>query len=385
MLFSLSKELEMTRKVVRDFAEKEVAIQARDRDEEERFDRRLFMKMGGLGFAGVLLPEQYGGVESDFLTFTILLEELSKVCASTAAVLAAHIVFATLPLYKFGSEEQKRGTLEQAAQGTMLGGCCFPEFDKDQSDKTNKSDIEMGITAHKVGDEYILNGGHSLVINAGTADYYVIYVERQGSSRKGTSSAFIIERDQPGLSITAKTSKLGLRSLITGVMKLENCKVSDRNRLGKEGQGQEIINSIVDRGHISAAAQAVGLAQGALDAVTAYAKERRQFGIPIGRQQGISFKLADMSAKIEAARLLTYQAAWRLDEGLSFSKEAAVARVYATDMAVSVTIDAVQVFGGYGYMREYRMERLMRDAKCLQTELGTGGLKTDCISRILMA
>lgn len=377
MQFNLSEELEMTRSVVRHFAEKEVAPNAGERDETEQFERTLFGKMGELGLSGIPIPEQYGGAGSDILTYAVVLEALSQDCASTAAGLAAHTAFSAWPILHFGSEELKRLFLNEMAGGVKLGACVFPTVSRDKTVK------DHGIIATADGDGFVLNGSNSFVINAGAADIYIVYAQVPSLRRKPVLSAFIVESGTPGCYIGNNVRKLGLRSLMTAEMVFENCKVPNKNRLGKEGQGQEIAGSVIDIGHIGAAAQAVGIAQGALEAAAAYAKERMQFGKQIGRQQGISFKLADMSAKIEASRLLTYQASWRLNEGLSCSREAAIARKFSADTAVSVAIDAVQVFGGYGYMREYRMERFLRDAKCLETDIGTGGMQTDFIYRIL--
>lgn len=377
MRFHLSEELEMTRSVVRHFAEKEVAPNAGGRDETEQFERLLFGKMGELGLTGIPIPEQYGGAGSDILTYAVVLESLSQVCASTAAVLAAHTAFSAWPVCRFGSEELKRLYLNEMAGGVKLGACGFPAVSRDRTAKDN------GIIATAEDDGFVLNGANSFVINAGAADIYIVYAQVPSIRRKPVLSAFLIESGTPGCYIGNKVRKLGLRSLMTAEIVFEHCMVAKENRIGKEGQGQEIADSVIDIGHIGAAAQAVGIAQGALEAAADYAKERMQFGKQIGRQQGISFKLADMSAKIEAARLLTYQASWRLNEGLSCSKEAAIARKFTADTAVAVAIDAVQVFGGYGYMREYRMERFLRDAKCLETDIGTGGMQTDFIYRIL--
>ncbi|CAM4333658.1 acyl-CoA dehydrogenase family protein [Paenibacillus alkaliterrae] len=377
MRFQLTGELEMTRSVVREFAENEVALQAGQRDEEEQFDRKLFAKIGELGLAGIPIPEQDGGAGSDFLTYAVVLEELSRVCASIAAVVASHTAYCAWPLFKFGHPQLKLGALAALAGGRKLGA--FGSLDA-------RIDNAVGaarMTSRVKGNDFVLNGSQPFVMNAGAADYYMIFAHSAGERRTSGFSAFLVESGLPGLKIGEKAMKLGLRSMLTAEIIFEECEVPYSCRVGKAGQGQEIAKAMYDIGQIGAAAQAVGIAQGALEAATGYAKERKQFSKPIGRQQGISFKLADMSAKIEAARLLAYQASWRMNEGLICGKEAAMARKYAADTAVSVTIDAVQVFGGYGYMREYRMERYLRDAKCLETDIGTGGMNTDIIFRIL--
>lgn len=377
MLFSTSEELEMIRAAIRDFAEREVAPNAGVRDAEECFERKLFGVMGELGLTGIPIADTYGGAGSDFLTYAVVLEELARVCASTAAVIAAHTAYSVWPIYTFGSEEVKAVFLKGLASGTKLGACALPNR------SSGKARLDNGVTFHTEGAYLELNGVHPFVIHAGLADIYVVYAQTRYGKRKNGFSAFLVESGTPGFNIGKKVRKLGLRSLMTAEIEFEHCKIPKKDRLGKEGQGQDIALAAIDIGHISAAAQAVGISQGALEAAAAYAMERKQFGIQIGRQQGISFKLADMSARTEAARLLTYQAAWRKSEGLSCSREAAIARKFASDTAVSVTIDAVQVFGGYGYMREYRMERFLRDAKCLETGIGTGGMETDCVYRIL--
>lgn len=377
MLFSISEELEMTRSVIREFAESKVAPNAGERDEAETFDRLIFVKMGELGITGIPIGERYGGAGSDWLTYTVVLEELSRVCASTAAALAAHTVYTAWPIYAFGSEETKTSYLKELASGKRMGACALPHA------KNEKARMEDGITARLNGGNWELNGVYSFAIQAEIADSCVVFAQIGKGKRKSGFNAFLVESGTAGFEIGKKVRKLGLRSLMTAEIRFKQCMIPKKNRIGQEGQGQEMALSLIDIGHISAAAQAVGIAQGALEAAAAYAKERKQFGTPIGKQQGISFKLADMSAKIEAARLLAYQAAWRKDAGLDCGRESAIARKFTADTAVAVTIEAVQIFGGYGYMQEYRMERYLRDAKCLETEIGTGGMETDCIYRVL--
>jgi acyl-CoA dehydrogenase len=372
MQFCVSEELELTRSVIREFAESEVARQAGGRDEKEQFDRTLFKRMAELGLTGIPIDENCGGAGSDWLTYAVVLEELSRVCASTSAALAAHTVYAAWPLYKFGSEDTKSLFLKELASGSRLGACAPLSIRRENS-----------VVARKNGANWELNGVHSYVLQAEVADSCIVFAQTGSGKRNTAYSVFVVERGKPGFIIGNKVSKLGLRSLMTAEVTFEQCIVSSNRRIGKLGQGQEIASSLIEKSHISAAAQAVGIAQGALEAAASYAKERKQFGQLIGKQQGISFKLADMSAKTEAARLLTYQAAWRMDEGLSCGREAALARKFAADTAVAAAIEAIQIFGGYGYMQEYRMERYLRDAKCLETEVGTGGMETDLFYRML--
>jgi butyryl-CoA dehydrogenase len=333
--------------------------------------------MGELGLTGIPIGEAYGGAGSDWLTYAIVLEELSRVCASTAASLAAHTVYAAWPIFAYGSDRAKQLFLNELASGSRLGACALPIASK------KKNCTDYTILARKRGVSWELNGAHSFAIQADVADSFVIFAQSASGTRNSTYSAFVVEQNTPGFKIGNKVRKLGLRSLMTAEIHFEECVISANHRIGKAGQGQEIASSLIDIGHISAAAQAVGIAQGALESAAAYAKERKQFGLLIGKQQGISFKLADMSAKIEAARLLAYQAAWRRDEQLSCSREAAIARKFAAETAVHAAIEAIQIFGGYGYMQEYRMERFLRDAKCLETEVGTGGMETDLFYRML--
>lgn len=377
MKFCISEELEMTRSVLREFSESEIAPKSSERDEKEQFDRSLFDKMGQLGITAIPIDDFYGGAGSNWLTFAIVIEELARVCASTAAMLASHTIFTAWPIYTYGSEELKSLYLKELAMGAKLGACVLPTF------ITSKGEIASSISASSVGDHWELNGVQGCAIQAESADYCLVFAQLEHSRRKPQLSAFLLERGIPGLCVGERVRNMGLRSFSISDIKLDHCRISHQNKIGKDGQGHEMALSLMDISHISAAAQAVGIAQGAFEAAAAYAKERKQYGTVIGKQQGISFKLADMSTQLEAARLLTYQAAWRKDEGLPFSKEAAIARKFSAETAVTVAIEAVQIFGGYGYMQEFRMERLLRDAKCLETELGTGGMDTGCIYRML--
>jgi butyryl-CoA dehydrogenase len=377
MQFSISDEQEMTRSVLREFAESEVAPRAVERDEKEQFNRSLFDKMGQLGLTGIPIDELNGGAGSDWMTFIIVIEELARVCASTAAKLASHTVYAAWPIYAFGGEALKAMYLKDLVKGVKLGGCALPTIDKESGGLT------CSITARHKGDHWELSGEHPYVIHADSADYCLVIAKTELNRKKPQFNTFLIERGTVGWQIGKRVRTMGLRSFHISNLKLDKCQISQKNKIGKDGQGHDIALSLIDIAHLSAAAQSVGIAQGAYEAAASYAKERKQFGTLIGKQQGISFKLADMSAQLEAARLLTYQAAWRKDEGLNFSKEAAIARKFSAEMAVAVAIEAVQIFGGYGYMQEYRVERFLRDAKCLETKLGTGGMEADNIYRIL--
>lgn len=377
MNFKLSEEHEMIRKMVRDFAQNEVAPTAAERDEEERFDREIFDKMAELGLTGIPWPEEYGGIGSDYLAYCIAVEELSRVCASTGVTLSAHTSLAGWPIFKFGTEEQKQKYLKPMAQGTSIGayGLTEPGSGSDAGG--------MRTTAKKDGDHYILNGSKIFITNGGIADIYVVFALTDPTSKQKGTSAFIIEKDFPGFSVGKKEKKLGIRSSPTTEIIFEDCKVPAVNLLGQEGEGFKIAMMTLDGGRNGIAAQAVGIAQGALDAAVAYAKDRHQFGKPIAAQQGISFKLADMATSIEASRLLTYQAAWLESNGFSYGKESAMSKLLAGDTAMKVTTEAVQVFGGYGYTKEYPVERFMRDAKITQIYEGTQEIQRLVISRML--
>ncbi|MGN4447830.1 acyl-CoA dehydrogenase AcdA [Bacillus cereus group sp. MYBK79-1] len=377
MHFKLSEEHEMIRKMVRDFAKNEVAPTAAERDEEERFDRALFDQMAELGLTGIPWPEEYGGIGSDYLAYVIAIEELSRVCASTGVTLSAHTSLAGWPIFKFGTEEQKQKFLRPMAEGTKIGayGLTEPSSGSDAGG--------MRTTAKRDGDHYILNGSKIFITNGGIADIYVVFALTDPESKQRGTSAFIVESDTPGFSVGKKESKLGIRSSPTTEIMFEDCRIPVENLLGEEGQGFKVAMQTLDGGRNGIAAQAVGIAQGALDASVEYARERHQFGKPIAAQQGIGFKLADMATDVEAARLLTYQAAWLESEGLPYGKESAMSKVFAGDAAMKVTTEAVQVFGGYGYTKDYPVERYMRDAKITQIYEGTQEIQRLVISRML--
>ncbi len=379
MNFSLTEEQEMIRKMVRDFAKNEVEPSAAERDEEERFDRGIFDMMGELGLTGIPWPEEYGGIGSDFVSYSIAVEELSRVCASVGVTLSAHTSLAGWPVYKFGNEEQKQKFLRPMAEGKKLGayGLTEPGAGSDVS--------AMKTTAKLDGDEYILDGSKIFITNGGDAEIYIVFAVTQPELKHKGVSAFIVEKGTPGFTFGKKEKKLGIRSSSTLEIIFDNCRVPKENLLGKEGEGFKIAMMTLDGGRNGIAAQAVGIAQGALDAAVDYAKERKQFGKPIGAQQGLGFKIADMAVKVEASRLLTYQAAWLESEGKSYGKESAMSKLFAGDSAMEVAIEAVQVFGGYGYTKEYPVERYMRDAKITQIYEGTNEIQRLVISKMLLA
>ncbi|KMY51985.1 acyl-CoA dehydrogenase [Peribacillus loiseleuriae] len=377
MQFKLTEEHDMIRKMVRDFAKKEVEPTAAERDEEERFDRTLFDKMAELGLTGIPWPEKYGGIGSDYLAYCIAVEELSRVCASTGVTLSAHISLAGWPIYSFGTEEQKQKYLRPMAEGKKIGayGLTEPGAGSDAGGMSTQAKLD--------GDYYVLNGSKIFITNGGIADTYIVFALTNPESKQKGTSAFIIEKDFPGFSVGKKERKLGIRSSPTTEIIFEDCQVPKGNLLGKEGEGFKIAMMTLDGGRNGIAAQAVGIAQGALDAAVEYAKGRVQFGKPIASQQGIGFKLAEMATGVEAARLLTYQAAWLESEGFPYGKESAMSKLFAGDTAMKVTTEAVQVFGGYGYTKDYPVERYMRDAKITQIYEGTQEIQKLVISRML--
>ncbi|MFF2479559.1 acyl-CoA dehydrogenase family protein [Paenibacillus sp. NPDC058071] len=374
MRFQLSAETELVRSVIREFAEREVGPGSFERDKHSRFDRRLFAMMGELGLTGSLVPEAYGGTGAGALAWAAALEEVAGACASTAASLAVHAVYAAGAIVRFGSERLKEETLPQLAEGKLLGGFCPP------------APAGSGPLFGRLSNgNRRLGGSIPIALNGADADICIVFAQPDGDSRRLTGFALDM-RDCERIPIKTALStelKLGLRGLTTTGLTLDGMEAAQERRLGRAGQGTSVSQSLFGIANLSAAAQSVGVAEAALRAAKGYAKERRQFGKPIARRQGISFKLADMAVRTEAARLLVYQAAWRMDSSLPSAKEAAIARVAASQAAVYAASEAVQIFGGYGYMAEYRIERLLRDAQCLASPLGAGGMDTNPLRTII--
>ncbi|HLR09213.1 MAG TPA: acyl-CoA dehydrogenase [Bacillota bacterium] len=377
MHFQLTEEQDMLRKMVRDFAKNDVEPTAAERDEEERFDRDLFTKMAELGLTGIPWPEAYGGIGADYVSYVIAVEELSRVCASTGVTLSAHLSLASWPIYQYGTEAQKKHFLYRLSTGDALGAYALSE------PGSGSDAAAMKTVAQKEGDAYILNGNKVWITNGGVADIYIVFAKTDPDANHKGISAFIVEKGTPGFTFGKKEKKLGIRSSPTTELIFENCRVPQENLLGEEGEGFKIAMSTLDGGRNGIAAQALGIAQGALDAAIHYAKEREQFGKPIAHNQGISFKLADMATEVEAARLLTYQAAWLESNGEPYGKASAMSKLFASDVAMRVTTEAVQVFGGYGYTKDYPVERYMRDAKITQIYEGTNEIQRLVIGRML--
>ncbi|REE55325.1 alkylation response protein AidB-like acyl-CoA dehydrogenase [Paenibacillus taihuensis] len=366
MDFQLTDEQQMIREMAARFAENEIARAANSLDEAELFDRNAFGAMAELGFTGLPWPEEEGGAGGGFLSFVLVLEELSRVSASLGAALWAHVYLAAWPLYTYGSGELKRHYLRALIDGTRIGSGILP------GTVSGSTSLRVGLTAAQTETEegdYVLDGVQKYVLGGTTADFFIIYAET-GQSRAGRRkrySAFVVERDCPGLVIQPVTKKLGLRSAGMAHLKFTQSRIPKRQRIGREGQGSAIAGQAAASIQYGLAAIAAGIAQGAAAAALAYAMERTQFGKPIAKHQAVAFMLADMRTAADASRLLVYQAAHREDkDGTADEGKSGMALAFAADAAVTSTIRAVQVFGGYGYIKEFAVERYMRDAKAVQ-------------------
>ena len=374
MDFVLSKEHEMARTLFRDFAQAEVKPLAQEVDETEHFPWDTVRKMQKLGFMGIPMPKEYGGQGCDSLTYAMCVEELSKVCGTTGVIVSAHTSLCCEPIRKWGTPEQKDKYLTPLASGEKIGafGLTEPGAGTDASGQQTKAVLD--------GDHYVLNGSKIFITNGGAADTYVVFAMTDKSLGNHGISAFIVEKDFPGFSIGTKEKKMGIRGSSTTELIFQDCIVPKENLLGKEGQGFVIAMTTLDGGRIGIASQALGLAQGALDNTIAYVKERKQFGRALAKFQNTQFQLADMHTKVEAARLLVYKAARAKDTQKKYSLEAAMAKLYAAEVAMEVTTKAVQLHGGYGYTREYDVERMMRDAKITEIYEGTSEVQRMVIS-----
>ncbi len=379
MIFELTEEQVLIRNMVREFAEKEVAPSARERDEAERFDRDLmFGRLAELGLTGIVFPEEYGGAGADYISYAIAVEELSRVCGSTGVTLSAHLSLGANPIFLFGNKEQKEKFLTPLAVGDKMGafGLTEPSAGSDAGGTRT--------TAVRDGDEWIVSGTKIFITNGGEADTYVIFARTDRNAEKHHGiSAFIIEKGTPGFTFGKKEEKMGIRSSPTLELIFDNCRLPLTHLLGAEGEGFKVAMKTLDGGRIGIASQALGIAQGALDAAVEYAKERKQFNSSISRFQGVQFQLADMATQVEAARLMVYNAAYRASNGLSYSQQSAMAKLLASETAMKVTTQAVQIFGGYGYTREFPVERMMRDAKITEIYEGTSEVQRIVIGSAL--
>lgn len=373
-----TEEQKMMQKMVRDFAQKEIAPAIEHMEETEEFPRHLITKMAELGLMGIPIPEEYGGAGMDFTSYIIAINELSKVSATIGVILSVHTSVGTNPILYFGNEEQKRKYIPKLASGEYLGafGLTEPSSGSDAA--------SLKTRAVKKGDHYILNGSKIFITNAGEADVYIVFASTAPDKGSYGISAFIVDKDTPGFSVGKKEKKMGLNGSNTCEIVFEDARVPAENLLGKEGEGFKIAMSNLDVGRIGIAAQSLGIAEAALEFATNYAKERKQFGKPIGANQELGFKLADMATAVEAAKLLTYRAADLKTNNLSCGKEASMAKLFASETAMKSAIEAVQVYGGYGYTKEYPVERLFRDAKVCQIYEGTSEIQRMVLSKHLL-
>lgn len=369
MNFDLTEDHIMMRKMVRDFAEKECAAGAEERDETEEFSVDIWKKCGELGLAGVTFPEEYGGVGADYISYAITVEELSRVDASVGVTISAHASLCANPIAMFGTVEQKKKYLTPLATGEKLGafGLTEPMAGSDASGTRT--------TAVRDGNEYVLNGSKVFITNAYYADLYIITAQMDKSKGNKGIAAFILEKGTPGFSFGKKEKKMGIRSSATYELVFEDCRIPAENLLGAEGQGFKVAMQTLDFGRIGIASQALGIAQGAYEQALKYTKERVQFGKPISSFQNTQFKLADMATQIEAARLLVYQSAYLASQHKPVGKASAMAKLFASETAMAVTTMAVQLHGGYGYTRDYPVERMMRDAKITEIYEGTSEIQ----------
>lgn len=365
MNFQLTEEQIEIQNLAKDFAEKKLAPTLTERDENSQFDRELFNEMGALGFTGICFDEKYGGLGMDYLTYILALEEISKVDDGLGIAFSASVSLCAAPIEKFGTEEQKENWLTPLVAGEKLGafGLTEPNAGTDASGQET--------IAVKDGEDYVVNGSKVFITNGYYAETYIIFAMTDKSKGTRGITAFLVDKDTPGFKFGKKEHKMGIRTSATYELIFQDMRIPAANMLGKEGEGFKIAMWTLDGGRIGVAAQALAIGEAALAHAVRYAKERKQFGKPIAAQQAVSFMLADMYAKVEASRYLVYNAAWLKSEGKSYSLAAATAKMYASDRAMEITTDAVQVLGGYGYSEEYPVARLMRNAKVTQIYEGT--------------
>ena len=379
MDFKLSQEHLMARDLFRSFAENEVKPLAQEVDEEECFPLETVKKMGKLGFMGIPIPKEYGGQGCDYLTYAMCVEELAKVCGTTAVILSAHTSLCQMPILHFGTEAQKQKYLVPLAKGETLGafGLTEPGAGTDASGQHTKAVLD--------GDEYVLNGSKVFITNGYYADTYVIFAMTNKELGNKGISAFIVEKGTPGFTFGTKEKKMGIRGSATYELVFTDCRIPKENLLGREGQGYAIALNTVNGGRVGIAAQALGLAAGALEVSTAYVKTRKQFGKTLSQFQNTEFQLANMATRTEAAQLLVYKAAWDHDHDPKAAVlSSSMAKLYAAETASWVTNRAVQLHGGYGYIREYDVERMMRDAKITEIYEGTSEVQRMVISHNLL-
>ena len=379
MDFKLSSEHLMARTLFSEFAENEVKPYASEVDETEEFPRGTVEKLQRYGFMGIPIPREFGGQGCDSLTYVMCVEEISKRCATTGVIVSAHTSLCCDPIYKYGTPAQKEEYLKPLASGEKLGAFALtePNAGTDAAGVATKAVLE--------GEQYVLNGSKIFITNGKDADIYIIFAMTDPTKGTKGISAFIVEKGTPGFTFGTKEKKMGIRGSSTYELIFRDCRIPRENMLGQEGKGFSIAMGTLDGGRIGIAAQALGIAEGALEATVAYVKQRKQFGRTIAQFQNTQFTLADLAAKVEAAKLLVYKAAYAKDTQKRFSVEAAMAKLFAAETAMEVTTKCVQLHGGYGYTREYAVERMMRDAKITEIYEGTSEVQRMVISGSLLA
>lgn len=377
-LFELSQEQRMIVNMTKSFAEKEIKPLAQTIEEEEIFPREIFYKMAELGLAGITTDEKYGGAGQKYLTYVCVMEQIANKCINTAGLYSVHLTVQYM-LQNYASEEQKEKYLTKLARGEIIGALCLTEAN------SGSDAASLVSTAKKEGNDYIINGNKIFITTGGEAELYIVYAKTNLAVGAKGISAFIVEKDNPGVTFGKKEKKMGYNGSPTREVIFENCRVPQENLIAAEGVGFEIIMNALECGRISIAAMALGVAQASLDYAVDYMKDRKQFGQPLSNFQGLQFMIADMATAVEASRLLVYEAAATKDKGLSITKIAAIAKLFATDTAMKVCTDAVQLLGGYGYMKDYPVERYMRQAKILQIVEGTNQIQRMIIARKIFA
>ncbi|MDI9342546.1 MAG: acyl-CoA dehydrogenase [Sediminibacterium sp.] len=379
MQFDLSEEHLMIQKAAREFAQNELKQGVIERDEHQKFPTEQVKKMGELGFLGMMVDPKYGGGGMDTISYVLAMEELSKVDASCSVIVSVNNSLVCWGLEHFGNEEQKQKYLVPLAKGEQIGAFCLSEPEAGSDATSQKT------TAIDMGDHYLLNGTKNWITNGNSASTYLVMAQTNAEAGHKGINCLIVEKGMSGFTVGPKENKMGIRASDTHSLMFDNVKVPKANRIGEDGFGFKFAMKTLSGGRIGIASQALGIASGAYELALQYSKERKAFGKEISKHQAIQFKLADMATRIEAARLLIMQAAWLKDNGLPYDKESAMAKVFASETAMWVTTEAVQVHGGYGYVKEYHVERLMRDAKITQIYEGTSEVQRIVISRQVLA
>ncbi|MGA7625214.1 MAG: acyl-CoA dehydrogenase [Candidatus Acidiferrales bacterium] len=369
MNLELTEEQQLLQKSVRKFAEAEVKPLAKENDETGKFPRGLFQKAAELGLTGVAIPESQGGAGMDHISYSIVIEEISRACASTGVILSVQNSLYCDPIHRFGTDEQKKKFLVPFARGKKIGCYALTE------PQAGSNAAALATKAVRKGDKYVVNGTKAWITNGGAADAAIVYVNTQPEKGEKGITALVVEKGTPGFSVGKEEKKLGINATACTELSFSDCEVPADNRIGEEGEGYKVALSTLDGGRIGIGAQATGIAQGAFEAAVSYAKQRQAFGHPIADFQAIQFMLADMSTEIEAARLLVRRAAWKQDSGARFSMEAAIAKLFASEMSTRVAHKAIQIHGGYGYSREYPVERAYRDSRITEIYEGTSEIQ----------